>query len=160
MSTTQATSRKTPESGKKKASGGRQRAAERTGVMEIMEIEELKEMAAGGMSREQVAHYYGVSERRLNQIFASRPDFKEAFSCGLSKGIQIATKALMDKIKSGSTVEILFYLKCRAGWCEEQYKLKTKETEKGPEIQIYLPDNNRNKPIDSIEPIKSIELTH
>ena len=125
---------------------GRQTSAERTGVMEVMTVEELKEMAIGGMNREQVANYYGVSVRRLNQIFVSRPDFKEAFDCGLAQGIRIATGALMEKIRSGSTVEILFYLKCRAGWCEEQYKLKAKqEAAKMPEIQVYLPDNNRGQ---------------
>lgn len=125
---------------------GRQTSAERTGVMEVMTVEELKEMAVGGMNREQVANYYGVSVRRLNQIFVSRPDFKEAFDCGLAQGIRIATGALMDKIRAGSTVEILFYLKCRAAWCEEQYKLKAKQdTVKLPEIQVYLPENNRDQ---------------
>ena len=125
---------------------GRQRAAERTGVAEVMTVGELKEMAVGGMNREQVAAYYGIGIRSLNQIFVSRPDFKEAFDCGLAQGIRIATRALMEKIASGSTIETLFYLKCRAGWCEEQHKLKTKqETAKMPDVQIYLPANGRGE---------------
>ena len=123
---------------------GRQRAAERTGVAEIMEVEEIKEMSMNGMKREQIADYYGVTVRRLNQIFVSRPEFKAAFDCGRAKGIRFVTKCLMDKISDGETVPMIFYLKSNAGWCEEQYRLKEKrEAVKSPEIQIYLPENNR-----------------
>lgn len=123
---------------------GRQRAAERTGVAEIIEIEELKEMSLNGMSREQIADYYGVTVRRLNQIFVTRPDFKAAFDCGKAKGIRLATNCIMDKIREGNLLAAMFYSKCNAGWCEEQYRLKEKrEAVKSPEVMIYLPENHR-----------------
>jgi len=101
-------------------------------------------MAAGGMNRQQVADYFGITVRRLNQIFKEREDLLSAFNTGIAEGIKTATDALMDKIRSGDTVPILFYLKCRAGWVEQQYIKEKPDMDNIPRVNVYLPSNNRD----------------
>lgn len=113
------------------------------GTQKTMTEELLKEMSAGGMNRQQAADYFGITVRRLNQIFKEREDLLNAFNTGLAEGIKIATDSLMEKIKKGSTIEILFYLKCRAGWIEEQHRKKEVSEEDRPRISIFLPENGR-----------------
>ena len=113
------------------------------GTQKTMTPELLSEMAAGGMNRQQAADYFGITVRRFNQILKQREDLLSAFSGGVAEGIKMATDSLMERIKEGNIVAILFYLKARAGWVEEQYR-KEKPDENTPKVMIWLPDNQRD----------------
>jgi transcriptional regulator with XRE-family HTH domain len=117
--------------------------AKNTGIEKIMTSDEIREMACGGMSRQQVADYYGITVRRLNQIFKQRNDLLAAFNTGLAQGIKVATRELMNRIQEGNIIATIFYLKARGGWIEQQYIKQKPETD-APKVQIYLPDNGRD----------------
>lgn len=108
-----------------------------------MTADEIREMASGGMSRQQVADYYGITVRRLNQIFKQRDDLLAAFNTGLAQGIKVATRELMNRIQEGNIIATIFYLKARGGWIEQQY-IKQKPDTNSTKVQIYLPDNGRD----------------
>lgn len=118
--------------------------AKNTGIESIMTADEIREMACGGMSRQQVADYYGITVRRLNQIFRQRNEFLAAFNTGLAQGIKVATQELMNRIKEGNIIATIFYLKARGGWIEQQY-VKEKPESDSPKVQIFLPDNGRDQ---------------
>lgn len=117
--------------------------AKNTGIENIMTADEIKEMACGGMSRQQIADYYGITVRRLNQIFKKRNDLLAAFNTGLAQGIKVATRELMNRIQEGNIIATIFYLKARGGWIEQQYIKQKPETD-AAKVQIYLPDNGRD----------------
>ena len=113
------------------------------GIQQTMTVQEIAAMAQGGMNRQQIADYYGISVRRLNQLFKERNDLLQAFNTGLAQGIRFATGKLMELIDEKNVVSILFFLKCRASWIEQQY-VKEKETQELPRVKIFLPHNNRD----------------
>lgn len=109
-----------------------------------MTIQEISAMAQGGMNRQQIADYYGISVRRLNQLFKERSDLLQAFNTGLAQGIKFATGKLMELIEEKNVVSILFFLKCRAQWVEQQY-IREKEEKNIPQVRIFLPHNKRDE---------------
>ena len=130
-----------------------------SGVMQTMKmnVEALSTMASQGMTRKQCADFYGITPQRFNQILGKEPDLLAAFDSGLAQGIQVATKALMDRVKNGDLIAILFFLKCRAGFVEEQYLLKNREDKNDlPRVQIFLPDNSRDIALNT-QAVESIE---
>src|SRR5574343_1051691 len=114
------------------------------GIQNTMTVQEISAMAQGGMNRQQIADYYGISVRRLNQLFKERSDLLQAFNTGLAQGIKFATGKLMELIEEKNVVSILFFLKCRASWIEQQY-VKEKEEKELPRRVIILPHNNRDE---------------
>lgn len=114
------------------------------GIQQTMTLQEISAMAQGGMNRQQIADYYGISVRRLNQIFKERSDLLQAFNTGLAAGIRFATGKLMELIDEKNVVSILFFLKCRAQWVEQQY-IREKEEKNIPQVRIFLPHNKRDE---------------
>ena len=120
-----------------------------------MNVEGLSTMASQGMTRKQCADLYGITPQRFNQILGKEPDLLAALDSGLAQGIQVATKALMDRIAEGNVIATLFFLKARAGWIEEQY-VKDKTATNAPKVQIFLPDNGRDIALNT-QAVESIE---
>ena len=115
-----------------------------TGLIETLDLEALKQMAAQGMSRQQIGSYYGVTGQWIGKLIKKHPELEEAFNAGLAQGINRASNKLMELIEAGNIVAILFYLKCQAGWMEQQYVKDKVDESTIPRVRIFIPDNQRD----------------
>ena len=115
-----------------------------TGLIETLDLEALKQMAAQGMSRQQIGSYYGVTGQWIGKLIKKHPELEEAFNAGLAQGINRASNKLMELIEAGNIVAILFYLKCQAGWMEQQYVKEKLDESTLPKVRIFLPHNGRD----------------
>jgi len=115
-----------------------------TGLIETLDLEAIKAMAAQGMSRQQIGSYYGVTGQWIGKLIKKHPELEEAFNAGLAQGINRASNKLMELIEAGNIVAILFYLKCQAGWMEQQYVKEKPDESNIPRVRIFIPDNQRD----------------
>jgi hypothetical protein len=115
-----------------------------TGLIETLDLDHIKAMAAQGMSRQQIGSFYGVTGQWIGKLVKKHPELEEAFNAGLAQGINRASNKLMELIESGNIVAILFYLKCQAGWVEQQYVKEKLDESNIPRVQIFIPDNQRD----------------
>ena len=113
-------------------------------ILETINFDHVKQMASQGMSRGQIGAYFGITGQRVGQLIKENPDLEEAFESGLAVGINRASNKLMELIEAGNIVAILFYLKCQAGWMEQQYVKDKVDESTLPKVMIYLPDNQRD----------------
>lgn len=120
--------------------GGKAKGA---GLFNSLNLKHIEKMAEAGMSRAQIGDYYGVTGQRIGQLIREHPELDEAFSRGLSKGIEKASGKLMELIESGNLIATIFYLKAQAGWKEAQYVKEPVDLSNVPKVQIILPDNSR-----------------
>jgi len=121
------------------------------GLFSTMKIEHVERMAENGMSRAQIGDYFGVTGQRIGQLIKEHPELDEAFSRGLSKGIEKASNKLMELIEGGNLIATIFYLKAQAKWREAQYDKPEEDTSNAPKITIFLPENGRDIPQIDIE---------
>lgn len=115
-----------------------------TGLIETIDLDAIKAMAAQGMSRQQIGSYYGVTGQWIGKLIKKHPELEEAFNAGLAQGINRASNKLMELIDAGNIVAILFYLKCQAGWMEQQYVKEKVDQSTIQKVRIYIPDNGRD----------------
>ncbi len=120
--------------------GGKVKGA---GLFNSLNVAHVERMAEAGMSRQQIGNYYGVTGQRIGQLIREHPELDEAFSRGLSKGIEKASNKLMELIENGNLIATIFYLKAQAGWKEAQYVKDIPDLSNAPRVQIYIPDNSR-----------------
>lgn len=97
-------------------------------------LKKLHEMAAFGLTEEQIAHNLGVSTDTIGRRKKDDAAFAEALKSGKASGIATVTNALFDKALNGDNTAMIFWLKNRAGW-----KDKT-ETEVNSKVTIYASD--------------------
>lgn len=113
------------------------------GVASIIDMDDLKAMAAHGMSQKEIANYYGLSRQGLVKILSKNPELQQAFSSGLHHIIVKAVRVLMKKIEAEDTFACVYFLNNRAGWCEERYRKDKVDPDSFPKVNIWLPDNGR-----------------
>lgn len=89
------------------------------------QISELEEMAAS-MTIEQIANYFGMSERTFHELKNRDLAVDTVYKKGRSKGIKEATGLLWKNIRNGDNTSLLFYLKTQAGWSEKKL-IETKD---------------------------------
>jgi transcriptional regulator with XRE-family HTH domain len=91
-----------------------------------IDLDKVEELASLGLSEQQIADSLGISRSTLSR----RKNDNETFDTALRKGkakakaIVKASSALMTQIEKGSLRAIIFYLKCRGGWREEEPEIK------------------------------------
>jgi len=102
-------------------------------------LEKVESLAAQGMTIEQIAHALGIGESTLYDKKAKNPEMLEALKRGQAKGIATISNSLFNKAKSGDVTSMIFYLKCRAGWREQDV-----ETRELPPIVVntYKPNES------------------
>lgn len=113
------------------------------GVASIIDLEDLKAMAAHGMTQKEIADYYGITRQGLIKILKNNPKIQQAFNTGLNQVIVKAVRVLMKKIEAEDTFATVYFLNNRAGWCEERYRKDKVDPDSMPRVNIYLPDNGR-----------------
>ena len=78
------------------------------------------EMAKHGMTNAQIADALGVSEQSLYLEKRENVEIAELIKRGRADGIADAVKMLDQHIADGDKTCLIFKLKCKAGWSENQ----------------------------------------
>ncbi len=84
------------------------------------EISELETLAAI-LSKEQIAAYFGMTEKTLSAISERRPEVFTAYRRGKAEAVVRVASALMRATEEGDMRAIQFFLKTQAGWTEKRY---------------------------------------
>lgn len=83
------------------------------------EISELETLAAI-LSKEQIAAYFGMTEKTLSAISERQPEVFTAYRRGKAKAVVRVASALMRATEEGDMRAIQFFLKTQAGWTEKR----------------------------------------
>lgn len=78
-------------------------------------IKEIEEMAACGMTQNQISHNLGVNFRTLSIKKWEMPELREALERGRARGVKRVTSKLMENCDAGKENSIFFYL-CNRDW--------------------------------------------
>lgn len=98
------------------------------------------EALAGVLSMQQIAAYFGMTEKTLRAVQERQPEVFTAYSSGRAKMIAKVSSALLGAIERGDMRAIQFYLKTQAGWTEKhalevsQAELETDERQRLVEV--------------------------
>ena len=87
-----------------------------------IDLQAAEELASLGLTDQQIADSLGISRSTLCRRKADDDTFEAALRKGKTKAIVNVSSALMQEVENGSLRAIIFYLKCRAGWREEEIK--------------------------------------
>lgn len=110
-----------------------------------VDLEVIYNLARYGLTRDQIAGYYGMTRRKFNQLCDEFPEVGEMYIQGFTVGV-ISTAKRFDQIiqtapDSVASIAAMFRLKT-AGWTEKKDTGKDAEDD-APKVSIYLPENNR-----------------
>ena len=122
-----------------------------SGLRNVLTPEMVQTYAEKGMSFTEIARMYGYTKERIGQIIGKDDELQEAWQTGNATLCDTLTSALMRLVEKDNLVAIIFALKARCGWVEQQYLLNKPDTTTQPQVSIYLPDNNRNHTSISID---------
>lgn len=74
---------------------------------------------ASYLNQEQIADFYGMTDRGLRKRFASDEELRVAYHEGRAKAIAKVAQSLLRQATSGKNITaMIFYLKTQAGWKE------------------------------------------
>ena len=91
-------------------------------VLDAGQIMQVEQMAACGMTIEQMSDFFGFSKDTFYEIRKRQPDVLRHYKKGKSQSLWYSANALRKKIKEGDTTAIIFYLKAQGGWSTENSK--------------------------------------
>jgi transcriptional regulator with XRE-family HTH domain len=98
-----------------------------------IDLKSVEELASLGLTDQQIADSLGISRSTLSRRKTDDDTFDTALRKGKAQAIVKVSNALMAEVEKGSLRAIIFYLKCRAGWREEE-----PEVREIPPMQIVL----------------------
>ena len=84
------------------------------------QVQEIRTLAAI-LSKEQIAAYFGMTEKTLSAISERQPEVFTAYRRGKAKAVVRVASALMRATEEGDMRAIQFFLKTQAGWTEKRY---------------------------------------
>jgi len=111
-----------------------------------LDPESIHRMATLGLSREMIAAYYGITKGKFQELIEDYPELDEAYLMGMSAGMAKAAMSLEKQIESGQCIPTIFRLKT-GGWIEAD-KVKGNQEDSAPRVNIFIPDNGRDRIID------------
>lgn len=79
---------------------------------------QVEKLAGFGLTQEQIADWFGVSDRTLRNHLSTDAALAAAYKTGRAKQLAKVTEKLSDLIENGDRASIFFYLKTQAGWKE------------------------------------------
>lgn len=85
-----------------------------------IDIAEVEEMAAHGLSFKEISICLGITERTLQRRKKLQKDLEEAIERGRTKGIQAVANKLFEQCMGGNSKAMVFYLQARGGWTTKQ----------------------------------------
>lgn len=83
-----------------------------------IDLRKVEEYAQVCDNEEEIANALGISYSTLQSRKRENEEFKNAIKRGKAKANVFVGGKLMEKIKSGDTASIIFYMKSRCGWKE------------------------------------------
>ena len=92
------------------------RKAKELTVEQTVQVEAL----AAYLTQEQIADYFGISDRTFREMMGRDPGISSAYKRGKAKAIGTVAQGLLQKARDGDTTSAIFYLKTQAGWRETQ----------------------------------------
>ena len=111
----------------------------------------VHKFASQGLTLTEIAKLYGCTSTNISHAIASREDLKEAWEKGHAE-LLVEYTAQLKKRAFESDICLLFALKTQCQYVEEQYKIgKDLDKDNKPVVNIYLPDNGRDKVEESEE---------
>ena len=87
---------------------------------DVIDLQRIERMAANGMTMEQIAGALGISDRTLYRAGKASSELAETIKRGRLLGIERVTEKLQDLISEDNQAAVFFFLKCKAGWNENQ----------------------------------------
>lgn len=87
------------------------------------------------LSIEQIADYFGVCKATFYKAMSDNPQIGIRYKKGKAKAIGSIGQGLMKQARDGNTSAMMFYLKCQAGWKENQ-KMKAGTVTIPKELEI------------------------
>jgi hypothetical protein len=120
-------------------------AKKKGSLANVLTPDMMKMYASKGMDFNEIGAMFGYSKTRICQIMEDDPNLKSAWEQGNSILADTLTSALMRLIdcEKPNVIAVLFALKSRCGWVEEQHR-KDKEVTNQTTVSVYLPDNQRD----------------
>jgi transposase-like protein len=102
--------------------------------------------ARDGLTDEQIAHNMGINRDTLYTWKKKYPDISEALKKTKDVVDREVENALYKKALEGDTTAMIFWLKNRRpnDWRDKRENLQTFKGDV-PTVQVYLPDNGRDK---------------
>jgi predicted DNA-binding protein (UPF0251 family) len=91
-----------------------------------IDLQEVEQLAAQGLTQEQIASSLGISQDTLYTRKRESIEFSEAIKKGKAQGIRYVSNLLFEQAKEGNMTAIIFYLKTRAGWSEREPFIRDK----------------------------------
>lgn len=85
-----------------------------------IDLRKVEEYAQVCDNEEEIANDLGISYSTLQSRKRESEEFRIAIKRGKAKANVFVGGKLMEKIKSGDTASIIFYMKSRCGWKETQ----------------------------------------
>lgn len=82
----------------------------------IPDLARVEELAAQGLTVEQVAHCLGVTATTIYDKQSKFTEFSETIRRGRAKGIQQVANVVFQAALKGNIQAAMFFLKARAGW--------------------------------------------
>jgi len=89
-----------------------------------IDLEKVEELASLGLSEQQIADSLSISRSTLSRRKNDNETFDTALRKGKAKAIVKVSSALMQQVEKGSLRAIIFYLKCRGDWREEEPEIR------------------------------------
>jgi hypothetical protein len=83
-------------------------------------IAKIQDLAAQGLTHEQIYYSIGISCDTWYTKIEEFPEISEAYKKGKAKGIGFVTNKLMNHVQKDNLTAAIFYLKCQAGWKEQE----------------------------------------
>ena len=99
------------------------------------------EALAAYLSQDQIADYFGISDRTFREMMGRDPNISSAYKRGKAKAIGTVAQGLLQKARAGDTTSAIFYLKTQAGWRETQNVDHTTNGKDMPASAITLTDD-------------------
>lgn len=107
-------------------------------VLDAGQITQVEQMAACGMTMEQISDFFGFSRETFYNIRERQADVSLHYKKGKSQSLWYSANALRQKIKEGDTTAIIFHLKAQGGW----------STDNSKKLKVSIPDDA--SPVDII----------
>lgn len=114
----------------------------KTGLIITPEIiAEIEEMSGNGLTEQQIHRYYGLGHTYWNKLKKLNKDVRRAVWKGKSSTIKFVAGCVMDRIRAGDLVAMMFYLKTQAHWREKTtINVKGDVKSKNPVLKIETTD--------------------
>ena len=113
-------------------------------------LSKTEDLAAKGLSRDQIAWSLGVSPSTLYKKKAENKQLSDAIKKGEALGLEEITNSLFKNAKDGNVTAQIFYLKCRS---PSQWNDRPHESEEGyvepVKVEISVVDGRKQNGTDS-----------